>query len=189
VKNSSGRDYGVGEAFQIDSYRGPADKYEVEQSPLVNCIEPTWHTAIDKIVIAAEPIPDTEFGIAVVAGVCVIKAPSAGSDSFVMINPSTTYEMKGGGESGIAKVLAEIDTDYVLANFGERQNLWSYELTQDSRAPSATSAKLLNLDGTEYASTITLTDPDGLMDDQVSGDQGFCLQIGNEFYAIQAVCA
>ena len=89
---------------------------------------------------------------------------------------------------GFARFLGRIDDDFVLGCIGHGSNLWRYKLTQASQAPAVTTAKLVDLAGTDYATAVNISDPLSLMDDQVADDTGFCISVGNAFYAIQGPC-
>lgn len=66
--------------------------------------------------------------------------------------------------------------------------LWRYALTEDSQAPAATTATLKTLDTATDAGAISLRDPELIVDDQETGDTGYCIEQGGRYYAIQAVC-
>lgn len=186
--NSSGSDRDTGDILAISSYGGPTELRDVSGAVDFTLGNPTWHTNIHRLVVCAEPIPDGERGVVVVAGFCLVAmTATAASSDYVMISSTNTSKVTG-ASAGIAKLYASFN-GYGLVNLGDRQPLWRYELTQDSQAPSTTTAKLIDLDGTTFATSINLTDPDSLMGDQVSGNDGWCIHSGNKFYAIQAVCA
>ncbi|OUV20036.1 MAG: hypothetical protein CBC48_21265, partial [bacterium TMED88] len=108
----------------------------------------------------------------------------------VFVDPSTTTEAKT-SYSGFARVLSGVTVgsdEFALACVGDRCDLWRYTLTQDSQAASATTATLKDRRGNTYG-TINLLDPLSLMDDQSSGDSGWCIACGNEFEAIQGPCS
>lgn len=187
IRNDSGADRDIGECLVIDDYDGPTatDLYSIPGNVELSCIAPVWHTNVSRLVILAEPIPDGEAGVAVLSGHCLAKA--SGDDDFVMLDPTDTNVFKS-ATSGIARTIARVDSDYALINFRDSCDWWQYELTQASQAPSATTAKLIGRDGVEFASSINLSDPLSLMDDQASGDKGFCRFCGNDFEAVTGPC-
>lgn len=194
VRNDSGQDIDIGEALAIDDYDGPDDTaiYDVPWAAEFVGVLPVWHTKISRIAIAAAPVPDGDRGPFVLSGMCLVRIETYRSaDEFVMIDPASPYRFSTGG-AGLGRILAPIpseeDTQYAMINFRDGDNLWIYELTEDSQAPSDTDAKLFTLSGTEFTSSINLSDPLGIMDDQISGQKGFCIQTGNKFYAIQGPC-
>lgn len=190
--NDSGSDREIGELLVVDSYSGPSGAvYDIESGPLLTCNNPTWHTDISRVVVLSEPIADGDYGRVVLSGFCIIRlSAGAATDNFLMIDPANVNQMKG-TTSGIARLIGfqDIGGDkYALANFRDESNVWHYELTQASQAPSDTTAKLVDLAGTEYAASINLSDPKSYMDDQSSGDTGTCILSGDKFYALQANC-
>ena len=189
VSNDSGRDYDIGEILQLDGFTGPtaSPPYEAISSLLYSADQPTWHTAISMPAVAAEPIPDGETGVAVVFGQCVIAVTSTATGDYVMTDSTTTYAGTL-STGGFARFLGRIDDDFVLGCIGHGSNLWRYKLTQASQAPAVTTAKLVDLAGTDYATAVNISDPLSLMDDQVADDTGFCISVGNAFYAIQGPC-
>lgn len=198
IINDSGADLDIGHALIIDTYDGvdATDPYEIGLSLRLECDSPTWHTAIARTVVLAGPIPDSEPGQAIVSGMCLVAlSDSDAAHRFVMIDPTDTKMFKT-ANSGIGRLLAIIPEDtpsdpaieYGLVILGDTQNLWRYKLTQASQAPSVTTAKLYDRDGTEFAASINLSDPESLMDDQTTDDTGWCIQCGEDFEAIQGPC-
>ena len=187
VKNTTGSNRDLGELLHLSSYTGPAGHHDMRGNIAFDAAVIVWHTAIARAVVCAEPIPNGQTGWAVLSGVCIIKAPAAADEPFVMIDPATPTQCKT-ALSGMARCLGVAATNYVIANWGDAANLWRYELKEASNAPFATSAKLMRLDGTQFAPTISLLDPLSLMEDQLTADTGFCFHVGNNFYAIQAPC-
>lgn len=189
VNNGSGRDFDLGEVFYVDGYDGPTDRYNIAGDFELDVITPIWHTKIANPLVAAEPIPNGERGLAVLSGLCILSVDSTSTGTHAMIDPANPEKCKL-ASGGFAAVLRRVDTSLALAVVGKVQPLWRYKLTEDSLAPSTTTAELYTLDGTKYSTTtIELSDPDQLMDDQVTDNMGWCLHCGNTFQAIQAVCA
>lgn len=195
VKNASGTDRDMGELLQIDpvnAYVGP-DSTEIYNAPAqlqLEATDPVWHTGISNVVVCAEPIPDGESGVVVTGGLCIIRASSASAtDDFLMIDPDEVNRMKG-SSSGIAKRLARIDgaDEWFWALFRHGQNQWMFELTEVAQAPNDTNAKLLNLDGTEFASSINLSDPLSVFEGESSGYRGMCGLCGNLFISSESPC-
>ena len=192
IKNSSGADRDIGELLSISGFDGPdgSNIYEVAKHAVYTAINPGWHGSINRIVVLAEPIPDGEYGRAVISGQCIVKITAgSGTDPYVMIDASSVNECRG-STGGMGRLLCVFDQPgYCMVNWRDGSNLWRYELTQDSQAPLGTTAKLLRLDGFLYADEIGLLDPQSLMDDQVDGDGGLCVHTGNTFTAIQGPCS
>lgn len=191
IKNTSGNNREIGEVLAIDGWDGPdgANPFEIPVNVVYTCIDPVWHTSISRLVILAEPIPDDGYGTAVLSGHCMAALSSGtSSDQYVMLDPSNVNKLKG-TTGGVGRLLAKLSGgNYGLVNFRDASNLWRYEMTQASQAPAVTTAKLLDLAGTQFAASINLTDPDSLMDDQVIADKGWCTHAGNLFIAQQAPC-
>ena len=190
VLNSSGRNYDLGEAMQISGYDGPdgTDPYDIPGSIEYTCIEPVWHSDIDNIVIAAEPIPDGERGRVVLSGHCVIKAFGPETGRYAMIDPATPYQMLV-SQSGIARVCHRISTSYLLCMLGLGSSLWRYKLTEASLASATTTAKLVRLDVTEYsATTVELSDPLSIGNGDATDYEGYCQHVGNEFHIAPGPC-
>lgn len=184
VKNSSGRDYGIGQILQLTGFLGPTGNspFEAVTNIVHDTDQPTWHTAIDNLCVTAEPIPDGEYGLAVLSGQCVINTSNSSADRWLMVDESTTYQGKV-GTGGIARVLGRIDDDYVVADLGATQSLWRYELSEDSLTPNDTTAKLHDLANLEFATAVEISDPVEITKYQESEDGGYCIQVGNKFYA------
>lgn len=191
VKNDTANNRDIGEVMAISSFDGPTGSviFEILDNAVYKCVSPVWHTSIARLVILAEPIPAGEIGIAVLSGHCIVSLTSgADTDQFVMIDPSSLNKCKG-TTSGIGRLLAKLSGgNYGLINFRDECTLWRYELTQASQAPAVTTAKLVDQAGNTFHTTMNLSDPLSLMDDQVTGDKGWCFQCGNLFQAIQGPC-
>ena len=187
VTNNSGRDYEVGEAMAIETYDGPTEPLEVSDGLRVICGLPIWHSNIARIAIAAESIPDQELGIAVVAGICIIKVADESVREYVMIDPATPTQCKF-ATGGIAKVITEVNATHVIANMGDRSNLWRYELTEANQSPGDTDAKLVSLDGAEFTASIDLSDPLSVGSEEPSEHEGYCIHVGNEFHISVGPC-
>ena len=191
VKNTSGNDRDIGEFLAIDSWDGPDGSaiYEVPKNVVYQANDPAWHSSISRLVVLAEPIPNEQVGLAVLSGHCVAKLSSGSVDEdFVMLDPASINEAKS-SDTGIARLEKKLSGgNYGLIVFRDSSRLWRYQLTEDSQAPATSAAKLLKLNGTEFAPSIDLSDPTELMEDQISGDEGWCIHVGNKFYAIQAPC-
>ena len=168
-------------------------------TPIFTVTDPVWHTAIDRIVIASKSIDDDFSGpISTdrLLPVPITNVPAAAGPGWVMPDPTDPTKLKFCKTSGIYRVVdwydRSGDTEDCMAvvDTQEKQTFWRYELTENSLAPADTTAKLLDLEGTDFSAgnTIELSDPDLLMDDQVTGNKGWCIHVGNKFYAIQAVC-
>lgn len=81
--------------------------------------------------------------------------------------------------------------DYAMICLGFGSSLWHFELTQDAQThPATTTAKLVRLDGTEYAPTVDLSDRTGMLVDTsaVAGAIGQCKHVGNTFQVIDVKC-
>ncbi|MCD0460069.1 hypothetical protein [Roseiconus lacunae] len=190
VINGSGRDYDIGELMQIDGCDCPdgSNPYDLPGAIEYECITPVWHSKIDNIVVAAEPIPDGERGRAIVSGHCVIKTSGAATGRYAMINPSTPHEALV-SSGGVARVLHQVSASYALCCLGMVADLWRYKLTEASQAPGVTTATLYTLDGTQFSTTeIELSDPLSVGDEDAIDYAGYCRQAGNEFHIQTGPC-
>ena len=193
VVNNSGGNRDVGEVVVLSSFDGPTSSiYDAIESPMFSADAASWHTQISSVGICLEPIPSNERGMVAVSGLALVKLSAApqSNQTHVFIDDQTTTQCKP-SYSGFAKILSALSVDssnYAMVSIGDCQNLWRYELTSKSAAPGPTNAKLHDRRGGSHG-TISLLDPLSLMSDQQTGDQGWCINCGNEFEAIQAPCA
>lgn len=188
IKNNTGRDVEPGEFLQVTAMTQPADTslgMATNYSPILTAEEPTWHTAIDNVVISDGPILEDElfayqprsFGIVQCTG------QKGSGDRYVMIDPANPqYGITG--SSGMFKVLGyDASNDVAIIDFGKSQPLWRYFTTEATQTPSDTTAKLHTLGNIEFsASTIELSDPYGITTHQPTARGGYCMQLGNKFY-------
>ena len=161
----------------------------LNRKPVFELIDPVWHTAIDNLVVLNKPLP-AGMPAAVNRSRFMPVAITVEDEThrFVMLDPENPTQLKS-ATSGIYRIYGTYDDSTAILDTQQAQPLWRYKLTQESRAPSTTTAKLYNLDGVEFSTEpINLSDPLSLMNDQVTDDLGFCIHIGNEFHAIQGPC-
>lgn len=193
VVNDTGANRNLGDLVSLSSFGGSGSSvFDAVDSIELTASLPTWHSSIATVAALAEPIPNGERGECVVQGFCLVKLSAAFTTghTHVFVDPSTTTEAKS-SYSGFARVLSSVtigSDEFALACVGDRCDLWRYTLTQDSQAPSASTATLKDRRGNAFG-TINLLDPLSLMDDQSSGDSGWCIACGNEFEAIQGPCS
>ena len=196
VANDSGDSMDAGTLLQIATM-DPATIAELAaRSPTFTAITPTWHTAIDNLFVLNQPAVNNQAIPYHLRGwATVLLTDHTAGDRWVMPDPFDPTKMRT-ADAGIYKILGlDEGNNVATVDLTQSQTLWRYELTQDSQAPEVTTAKLLRIDGDVYAisnenpAIINLADPDGLMDDQVSGDRGWCHHVGNQFIAIQAECS
>lgn len=192
VVNDSGADRDVGEVIVLSDFDGPtSDIYDAINTPMFTAEQSSWHTSIASMGVFLEPVPGGERGMVAISGLAMVKlsaAPDA-DHTHVFIDDQTTTVCRP-SYSGVGKILATLSvsgSEYAMVSIGDCQNLWRYELLQDSVAPAPTNATLQDRRG-NACGTISLRDPLALMSDQKIGDQGWCYNCGNEFEAIQAPC-
>lgn len=194
IENGAGRDIEPGEFMQITSMTQPADTslgIATNYSPILTATEPTWHSAIDNIVISDGPVADGEFFAYQPRTFGVVSCTgSKGSDlRYVMIDPANPqYGIRC--SSGLYRVLGYDSTnDFAIVDLGKSQPLWRYKLTEASLAPSTTTAKLYTLDGTEYSTTtVELSDPLSIGDGDALDYEGYCVHVGNAFHIAPGPC-
>ena len=207
-KNNTGQDIDIGEVMHIDDWDGIDDWggssertiYEVPGNVLYEFGLAVWHTAIGRAVIAAEPIPDGEYGLVVLSGQCVVKAPvrldgsqnpisETGNREFVMINPETTTEMIV-VTGGIGRVLHRVNDDYVMANFRDGRPKFRYTITSHPATNFPYTATLHEQAGERIgtSATINIHDYLDITDYQEVGDEGYVELAGNYFYPVEGPC-
>lgn len=192
VVNNSGANRELGDLLVLSNFGGStASEFDALDSLELGGGAPIWHSSIDSIGVCAEPIPSGERGRVIVSGLCLVKISAAITvgHTHVFVDPTTTTSAKT-SYSGFAKILSAVSipsNEMALVILGQEQNLWRYECTTASLAPSSTSVTLKDRRGNTYG-TVDLLDPLSLMSDQVSGSTGWCINCGNEFEAIQAPC-
>jgi hypothetical protein len=191
VSNASGNDREAGEVLQIDSMEQP-DEAIVDafmSAPVVDAIDPVWHTDIDNLVVVSGGVLDDSIFTWKPRHWTVVKVTvEEATDRFVMLDPDNLNQMKT-ADAGIWRIIGlDEENELAVVDLNSSQPFWRYELTETSQAPETTEAKLIRVDGTEFTDEINLSDPLSLMDDQSSGDKGWCIHIGNEFHAIQGPC-
>lgn len=187
----------------------PGDLFKY--NPRVVAGDPVWHTGIDNLIPVTETLAaasalgkadgGTWQGLDKHVAILKVRVGLSDNDRFLMLDPSGGFSTSDGNkvmvtsDAGIWKIIAldlQSTSDgglfIALVDMRISQPLWRYELLEDSFAPETTRAKLLRLDGDVFADEILLSDPLSLMDDQLLGDVGYCINTGNEFYAINAPC-
>ncbi|WP_149496187.1 hypothetical protein [Roseiconus lacunae] len=194
IKNNAGRDVGAGEFLQLESMTQPADStlgITTNYTPIMSATTPTWHSAIDNIVIADSPVIDGEyfpyqphpFGIVKCSG-------SKGSAlRYVMPDPSDPkYAIRC--SSGLYRILGyDAVNEFAIVDLGKSQSRWRYKLTEDAQVSGSTEAKLYTTDGVEFSSTtIILSDPLGVGDEDSIDFEGYCKNAGNEFLIASGPC-
>lgn len=187
VNNTSGRDFELGEVFYVDGYDGPTDRYNIAGDFELDVITPVWHTKIATPLVAAEPIPDGERGLAVLSGLCILSVDSSSTGTHAMIDPANPEKCKL-ASGGFAAVLSRIDTSLALVILGQTQNRWLYKRTENSQAPATSECNLYTIDGTLFATTINLSDPRSVGSQEQTDFQGYCHQVGNEFHIAAGPC-
>jgi hypothetical protein len=182
----------IGELVYLDEWLGPQhDQDEAKNGMIFKAIRPVWSSKVGLIGVAYQPIANGDIGLVVVGGLCVVKLSAAptSDQKYCFVDPLEPWKAKP-SYSGFGKIIGQwspTGIEYGLVIVGDHQNLWRYECTTNSSAPSATTVTLQDRRGNGYGS-VDLLDPLSIMSDQTSGDTGWCLQCGNEFEAIQAPC-
>jgi len=195
IKNVSGAARDIGEILTLGDWDGATDAtepYTVIGSSAWEADVISWPTGSGKVCVVAEPIPDDERGLAVIYGPCLVKMKASETDTnkpYVFFDVSDPKQCVT-ADAGIARILHKFASeDYAVVVMGDRQMFFRYALTQDSQAPSATTATLKTMTGTAITNaSVSIDDPLSWMADQVSGDEGLCYMSGDKFQALQAVC-
>lgn len=190
-QNISGEDYEVGEPVSwkdtltvtdVDEFnpREPFADYLIESERIV------WHENIAHLGVVLNDTPDGDFGRICIAGLAVLKLAGTGTvpdGEWATPDPDDPKQWKLSPDAGMARVIDKINDEYAIAQMGVSQPRWIYELTEDSKAPLVTTAKLLHYDLTDYSTTeIELSDPLSAGVNDTDGYRGYCWQSGNEFH-------
>lgn len=188
IKNNTGRNVTAGEFLQVAAMtQSPDTSLDIgtNYTPILTATQPTWHTAVDNLVISDGPILKDEFFPYQPRPFGIVSCTGAvGSNNrFVSPQPGNTkYGIRA--SSGLFRVLGyDSSTGFAIVDLGKSQTLWRYELSENSMVPATTQAKLLTLNNEDMSAVIHVTDKAGITKFQLAQDQGFCVQIGNEFHA------
>jgi len=152
---------------------------------------PHWHDDLKHIGITIDGIAKDSTGDLLLYGLTLARVTVTDDDHTHVMQDPEHPERLVSSTGGLGRILwAKTDVEYAAILWGDTQNLFRYELTENWQS-GGTEAKLLNLGSNDAIGDerITLTDEEGLMDDQSSGDRGYCLMVANKFIAIQAVCS
>lgn len=191
VQNTTGNEREPGEILQIDTMEQPEEGVldAFMSAPIVEAIDPVWHTDIDRLVIVTGGVIDEGIFPWEPRNWAVVKVTvEETTDRYVMLDPDNINQMKT-ADAGIWRIIGlDEENETAIVDLHSSQPMWRYQLTEGSNAPEETAAKLIRVDGTEFSDSINLSDPLGLMDDQSTDDEGWCIHVGNEFHAIQAPC-
>jgi hypothetical protein len=187
ITNASGAAREAGEVLQIEAMPQPASGIveSFHQSPAMEATTPVWHSAIDKLFVLTTATPNNQMVAYQPRDWVSVKCTAGDAgDRYVMIDPANPTRFKT-SDAGLYRILEyDVNHDIAVVDLMHSQPLWRYELKEDSNAPATTNAKLLRLDGVEYASQINLSDSEGLTTDDEAGDTGYCLFAGGKFIAI-----
>ena len=104
-----------------------------------------------------------------------------------MIDPDFPTKLKS-ADAGIYRLVCDLGENdvggdnVVIVDTHQSYHNWRFELTEDWASASTTAAgKLLNWDGTTFADTVTLSDPDSVARGLPTGSTGYCHHRGNAF--------
>ena len=194
IVNSTGSDRAIYEVMQVDRIEvgdmpASAVKDAFHAYPTLKAVNPVWNVKMDNLTIVPGVATNGIFAWQPRTWGTVAVTVVESTDTHVMLDPGSLNKMRT-SDTGPWKILA-LDTVNNLAtvSFSGGSNLWRYVLSSNSAAPDTTAAKLRRLDGDDFSTTtINLEDSLSLMEDQVIADEGFCIHVGNKFFAIQAPC-
>lgn len=159
--------------------------------PILTLSDPVWHSAIHSLIITHRTIPaNTPTAVGSNRFAYAPIALGSSDHTFAMPDPTDPTKLKS-SYSGIFKIIATMgDNDdlWAILDTTVSQPRWRYEITENSQAPDSTTAKLLNLDGTTFADSIELEDPDSVGNLDQTGHKGFCHHAGNKFYIATGPC-
>lgn len=166
--------------------------------PYFEVDKPTWPTSLGALAVAAEPIPAGAIGYVTITGLTPALVDVVNvTDPFASLDPGDITRLRSCncGEVRIWKPGGTGERTCIVELGGRSQMMWRYQLTADHTGTATVAAKLARfataletVDLFHASATFTLYDADQLIDDQVSTDIGYCIQVGNQFHAIQAPC-
>ena len=169
------------------------------KNPVVKLKDPEWTSSISSLLIVGSPAAGEKTSVDLLQSqwsVCELATSVSESDRdkkrYVMLNPDSSEPNRlKAAASGIYRILTySPDGAKALIDTTASQTLWRYKLEAEFEDKKA-KAQLLDINGDPFTSSgqsIDLRDELGFMDDQKKDDEGVCINTGNDFHAIQAVC-
>lgn len=159
--------------------------------PILEIVPATWYASLGSLAITLEPIAKGKSGLVAISGLCTAKVDVVSVDHrFATLHPTTVTQLRS-CDAGDFRLVKPGGTGVRLCQViaGQVEHFWRCALTADWNM-SGTAAKLTTMGGVDFhaSGSITLLDPDALLDDLLSGDIAFATQRGNEFYAVTAPC-
>ena len=184
----------AGEVLQIQSMNQPTEALaeSFHRSPTMEASEAVWHSEIDNLVVLNNAVlANDTFTHHPTNWTSVKVTIEKNTDRYVMIDPEFPTQFKT-SDVGIFKILGLDETnDRAIVDLTQSSDLWRFELTEEpNEHPETTMAKLMRMDGDEFASECEISDPTGMFDDvsAASGTIGQCRHSGNRFFVIDAEC-
>ena len=173
------------------------------ESLVIELEELKWHENLNRAVLAGSPA--VAKGVAVgflgsawaYAKISDFSVDGVGykerASLYAMPDPANPSVLKA-AQSGIYQIIQFIggENNYAIVNIYSSQPYWRYKLDEPfNTSTHEARAKLIDIGGVDFEEghTTTITDLEGLMDDQIRGDEGICLHAGSKFHAIQANCS
>lgn len=173
------------------------------ESLVIELEELKWHENLNRAVLAGSPALAKGVAVGFLGSAWAYaklssRVPSSigfndEASLYAMPDPDEPNKLKA-AQSGIYQIIQFVGgaSEYAIVNIYSSQPYWRYKLDEpfDSLTKEAT-AKLIDIGGRDFEEgyTTTITDLEGLMDDQIRGDEGICLHAGSKFHAIQANCS
>ena len=197
LRGVSHQSLSVGDVVCVDDAKS-FSQFSVK-NPSVHLKDPEWHTSLASLLLVDSPGLGREATVDILQSqwsVCELASSVSESDRdkkrYAMLNPDPSNPNKlKAAASGIYRILTySPDGSKALIDTTVSQNLWRYKLEDEFKDKKA-KAQLLDINGdpfTSYGQSIDLRDELGFMDDQEKDDEGVCINTGNDFHAIQAVC-
>lgn len=197
LKGSSHQPLSSGDVVCIDD-QTTFSQYSAK-NPVVKLKAPEWHASISSLLIVGTPALSDGRSVEILQSrwsVCELSQAVSESDrskkKYAMLNPdpSEPHKLKAAA-SGLYRILSySPDGSKALIDTATPQTLWRYKL-EDKFEDKKAKAQLLDINGDPFTSSgqsIDLRDELGFMDDQEKDNEGVCINTGNDFHAIQAVC-
>lgn len=157
-----------------------------------------WYSSLGSLVIALQPIPAGAVGWVGYQGMTVASVMVDDvDDQFASLDPEDPTRLRSCncGEFRLWKPGGTGERLCVVELGGRCQLTWKYKLQENHTGTATTTAKLCRLSETIDSDVlyhddaeIELLDAEQLVDDQDLGDIGWCIQVANQFHAIQGPC-
>lgn len=169
----------------------PEDVLAARRRPVLEIVPASWFSSLGSLVITLEPIPQGKTGLVAIAGICTAKVDVVSIDHrFATLHPTTVTQLRSCDSGDFALIQpggSGVRMCQVIA--GQREWFWKCQLSENWQS-GGTDVKLQSMAGVDLhaSATVTMLDPDAMLDDLVLDDIAYCRQKGSKFYAVTAPC-